>query len=41
MTEPGYRLHGTSALTLTQMAWGLLAAGNQSMTVSKANPAAC
>jgi HK97 family phage portal protein len=34
--NPGNRLHGTSALTAyAQMAWGLMAAGNQSMTVNQ------
>lgn len=34
--NPGARLHGTSALrAYAQQAWGLLAAGNQSMTVSQ------
>jgi len=34
--NPGNRLHGTSALTAyAQMAWGLLAAGNQSMNVNQ------
>lgn len=34
--NPGARLHGTPALTAyAQQAWGLLAAGNQSMTVSQ------
>ena len=34
--NPGARVHGTSALkSYAQNAWGLLAAGNQSMTVSQ------
>jgi HK97 family phage portal protein len=34
--NPGNRLHGTSALTAyAQMAWGMLAAGNQSMNVNQ------
>jgi HK97 family phage portal protein len=34
--NPGMRLHGTSALkAYAQQAWGLLAAGNQSMTVNQ------
>jgi HK97 family phage portal protein len=34
--NPGARLHGTSALrAYAQQAWGLLAAGNQSMTVNQ------
>jgi len=34
--NPGARLHGTSALTAyAQMGWGMLAAGNQSMTVNQ------
>jgi HK97 family phage portal protein len=34
--NPGNRLHGTSALTAySQMGWGMLAAGNQSMTVNQ------
>jgi hypothetical protein len=34
--NPGTRAHGTSALTAyAQMAWGMLAAGNQSMTVNQ------
>ncbi len=34
--NPGPRLHGTSAITAyAQVAWGLLAAGNQSMTLNQ------
>jgi HK97 family phage portal protein len=34
--NPGNKAHGTSALTAyAQMAWGMLAAGNQSMTVNQ------
>ncbi len=34
--NPGYKLHGCSALeSYAQQAWGLLAAGNQSMSVSQ------
>lgn len=34
--NPGNRLHGSSALTAySQMAWGMLAAGNQAMTVNQ------
>jgi HK97 family phage portal protein len=34
--NPGNKVHGTSALTAyAQMAWGMLAAGNQSMTVNQ------
>ncbi len=34
--NPGNRLHGTSALwAYAQMGWGMLAAGNQSMTVNQ------
>lgn len=34
--NPGNRLHGTSALyAYSQIAWGMLAAGNQSMTVNQ------